>query len=70
MIHLLGRWFFVQRSKVVTRSNLEVPEFLIQAIVEGNRTRKNFIEDHMPHIAETDSYTGSYIGEKDVIIDV
>ena len=48
----------------------DVPENLISAIVESNRTRKDYIADQVLKIAGGNSYSGGYVGEKEVVIGV
>ena len=47
-----------------------MPENLIHAIVESNRTRKDFIADRVLMMAGANSYSQAYIGETDVVIGV
>jgi len=48
----------------------DVPENLIEAIIESNRTRKDFIANRVLTIAGVNSYSGVYVDEKDVVIGV
>ncbi len=53
------------------KANFEkVPENLISAIVESNRTRKDFIADQVLKMAGGNSYSGEYVGEKEVVVGV
>ena len=48
----------------------DVPENLIEAIVESNRTRKDFIADRVLEIAGAYTSSDGYSAEKEVIVGV
>ena len=43
---------------------------MIRAIVDSDKTRKDFIADRVLQIAGGNSYSGGYVGEKQVVIGV